>query len=142
MRLARTHKKIRGQGQPFRGQTRSRPRTGMLEAKARTQRGSDLKKKVFAPKICKFSGKFKCSPGKKMSSKFFSQALWCSRRNKIGHDLGPFSTCQKNSAVLEPTTEHFRGLADFEAKAKDFKLCPRGSPKGRGRPQGLHLCCF
>ena len=26
-------KKIRGQGQPFRGQTLSRPRTGMLEAK-------------------------------------------------------------------------------------------------------------
>ena len=31
------HKKIRGQGQgqPFRGQTLSRPRTGMLEAKAK-----------------------------------------------------------------------------------------------------------
>ena len=29
------HKKIRGQGQPFRGQTLSRPRTGMLEAKDR-----------------------------------------------------------------------------------------------------------
>ena len=27
------HKKNRGQGQPFRGQTLSRPRTGMLEAK-------------------------------------------------------------------------------------------------------------
>ena len=26
------HKKIRGQGQPFRGQALSRPRTGMLEA--------------------------------------------------------------------------------------------------------------
>ena len=33
------HKKIRGQGQgqPFRGQTFSRPRTGMLEAKAKDQ---------------------------------------------------------------------------------------------------------
>ena len=33
------HKKIRGQdqGQPFRGQTLSRPRTGMLEAKAKDQ---------------------------------------------------------------------------------------------------------
>ena len=31
-----------------------------------------------------------------MSSKFFSQALWRSpRRNKIGHDLGPFSISQK-----------------------------------------------
>ena len=36
------------------------------------------------------------------------QALWrSSRRNKIGHDLGPFSTSQKNSAVLEPWTGHF-----------------------------------
>ena len=29
------HKKIQGQGQPFRGQTLSRPRTEMLEAKAK-----------------------------------------------------------------------------------------------------------
>ena len=30
---AKDTKKIRGQGHPFRGQTLSRPRTGMLEAK-------------------------------------------------------------------------------------------------------------
>ena len=30
---AKDTKKIRGQGQPFRGQTLSRPRTGMLKAK-------------------------------------------------------------------------------------------------------------
>ena len=51
------HKKIRGQGQglgqPFRGQTLSRPRTGMLEAKAKDQGHSgkcspkEKKKKVF-----------------------------------------------------------------------------------------------
>ena len=28
----------------------------------------------------------------------------------------------------------------FEAKAKDFKMCPRGRPRGQGRPRGLHLC--
>ena len=69
-----------------------------------------------------------------MSSKFFSQALWhSSRRNKIGHDLGPFSTRQKSSAVYEPRTGHFGGLAGFEAKAKakDFKLCSLG----QGRPR-------
>ena len=35
----RTQKKIQGQGQAptFRGQTRSRPRTGMVEAKAKDQ---------------------------------------------------------------------------------------------------------
>ena len=46
------HKKIRsqGQGQPFRGQTLSRPRTGMFEAKAKDQghsRKRSQKKKVF-----------------------------------------------------------------------------------------------
>ena len=34
---AKDTKKIRGQGQPFRGQTLSKPRTGMLEAKAKDQ---------------------------------------------------------------------------------------------------------
>ena len=47
---AKDTKKIRGQGQgqPFRGQTLSRPRTGMLEAKAKDTAASVLqKKKVF-----------------------------------------------------------------------------------------------
>ena len=54
------HKKIRGQGQgqPFRGQTRSRPRTGMLEAKAKDQ-----------------GHKCKCSPKKKGLHKTFSSDL-------------------------------------------------------------------
>ena len=52
------HKKIRGQGQPFRGQTLSRPRTGMLEAKAKDQGHSR-----------------KCSPKKKGLQKSFSGNL-------------------------------------------------------------------
>ena len=47
---AKDTKKIRGQGQPFRGQTLSRPRTGMLEANAMDQghsRKCSPKKKVF-----------------------------------------------------------------------------------------------
>ena len=48
---AKDTKKIRGQGQgqPFRGQTLSRPRTGMLEAKAKDQ-GHKRKSAV----ICKY----------------------------------------------------------------------------------------
>ena len=56
----------------------------------------------------------------------------------------------KNSAVLEPRTGQFSrtyGLETsrprprtlkcvLEAKAKDFRMCPRG----QGRPLGLHLC--
>ena len=51
---AKDTKKIRGQGQgqPFRGQTLSRPRTGMLEAKAKDQ-----------------GHKRKCSPKKKKKKK-------------------------------------------------------------------------
>ena len=41
----------------------------------------------------------------------------------------------KNSAVLEPKTGQFSRTWGFDAKAKDFKMCPRG----QGRPQGLHL---
>ena len=52
---AKDTKKIRGQGQPFRGQTLSRPRTGMLEAKAKDQ-GHNRK----------------CSPKKKGLQKSFS----------------------------------------------------------------------
>ena len=29
---------------------------------------------------------------------------------------------------------------EAKAKAKDFKMCPRGRPRGQGRPRGLHLC--
>ena len=50
----------------------------------------------------------------------------------------------KNSVVLEPRTGQFSRTGGFEAKAKDltfeakakdFKMCPRG----QGRPRGLHL---
>ena len=46
---AKDTKKIRGQGQPFRGQTLSRPRTGMLEAKdqGHKRKCSPKKKKVI-----------------------------------------------------------------------------------------------
>ena len=62
------HKKIRGQGQgqPFRGQTLSRPRTGMLEAKAKDQ-----------------EHRRKCSPKKKVFSKFF-QAISKKKKEKKG----------------------------------------------------------
>ena len=52
---AKNTKKIRGQGQTFRGQTLSRPRTGMLEAK---NQGHSCK----------------CSPKKRSSKKFFRQS--------------------------------------------------------------------
>ena len=51
---AKNTKKIQGQGQPFRGQNLSRPRTGMLEAKAEDAGASVLLKKKGLQKY--FSG--------------------------------------------------------------------------------------
>ena len=50
---AKDTKKIRGQGQgqPFRGQALSRPRTGMLEAKAKDTSACALQKKKVFTKI-------------------------------------------------------------------------------------------
>ena len=56
----------------------------------------------------------------------------------------PFNQ-SKNNVFLEPKIGHFQGLVGFqakklgfEAKAKDFKMCPRG----QGRLRGLHRCTF
>ena len=83
------------------------------------------KKKIFAKKHRQFSTKFQA-------------------KKKKGQDFSPFLTNQK--IVLSSTEAgHLRGLVSFEAKnkdltfdakAKDFKICPRS----QGRPQGLNLC--
>ena len=54
---AKDIKNIQGQGQSFRGQTLSRPRKGMLEAKAKDQ-----------------GNKRKCSPKNKSPEKFFRRS--------------------------------------------------------------------
>ena len=79
---AKDTKKIRGQGQgqgqPFRGQTLSRPRTGMLEAKAKDQGhkaqvlSKKKKKKVFTKIFQAISKKKK---KKKKKKKNFSSDL-------------------------------------------------------------------
>ena len=172
----RTQKKIRGQGQgqPFRGQTLSRPRTGMLEAKAKDQGHkaqvlSKKKKKVFTKIFQAISKKKKKKKKKRSSQKFFRrspkkkkkkkkkvftkifQAISTKKRFPKNFSTAPQNfNFPKNSAVLEPRTGQFSrtwGLEakakakdlTFEAKAKDFKICPRGRPRGQGRPRGLHL---
>ena len=127
---AKDTKKIRGQGQgqPFRGQTLSRPRTGMLEAKAKDQ-----------------GHKRKCSPKKKVFTKIFQAISTKKRFPKRFSSASQNFNNSKNTAVLEPRTGQFSRTwsleakakdLTFEAKAKDFKMCPRG----QGRPRGLHLC--
>ena len=77
---AKDTKKIRGQGQgqPFRGQTLSRPRTGMLEAKAKDQGHkaqvlSKKKKKRSSQKFFRRSQKKK-KKKKRSSQKFFKRS--------------------------------------------------------------------
>ena len=81
-----------GQGQPFRGQTLSRPRTGMLEAKAKDQ-----------------GHKRKCSPKKKKKvfTKIF-QSISTKKRFLKNFSSAPqnFNNL-KNTAVLEPRTGQF-----------------------------------
>ena len=80
---AKDTKKIRGQGQgqPFRGQTLSRPRTGMLEAKAKDQGhkaqvlSEKKKKKVFTKIFQAISKKKKKKKKKKGLHKNFSSDL-------------------------------------------------------------------
>ena len=130
---AKDTKKIRGQGQgqPFRGQTLSRPRTGMLEAKAKDQGhkaqvlSKKKKKKVFT-KIFQAISKKK----KKVFTKIF-QAISTKKRFPKNFSSAPQNfNIPKNTAVLEPRTGQFSRTWGLEAKAKDFKMCPRG----------LHLC--
>ena len=89
---AKDTKKIQGQGQgqPFRGQTLSRPRTGMLEAKDQGH-------------------KRKCSPKKKKKvfTKIF-QAISTKKRFPKNFSTAPQNfNNSKNSAVLEPRTGQF-----------------------------------
>ena len=109
-----------GQGLSFRGQTLSRPRTGMLEAKAKDQ-----------------GHKRKCSPKKKGLHKNLSGDLHKKTFSKKFFKRSTKFNNSKNSAVLEPRTGQF--LRTWSLEAKDFKMYPRERPRGQGRPQGLHL---
>ena len=53
----------------------------------------------------------------------------------IGGIYPPSPPCFGTPDVLELRTGHFRGLAGFEAKAKDLKLCPQG----QGHPRGHYV---
>ena len=92
---AKDTQKIRGQGQgqPFRGQTLSRPRTGMLEAKAKDQ---GHKAQVLSKK-----------KKKKVFTKIF-QAIFTKNRFPKNFSTAPQNfNFPKNSAVLEPRTGQF-----------------------------------
>ena len=105
------HKKIRGQGQgqPFRGQTLSRPRTGMLEAKAKDQghkRKCSPKKKKGLHK--NFLGDL--HKKKRSSQKFFKRSPQKNVFQKIFQALYKIFTIQKIVLSSSRGQANFRGL--------------------------------
>ena len=105
---AKDTKKIRGQGQgqPFRGQTLSRSRTGMLEAKAKDQ-----------------GPKRKCSP-KKVFTKIF-QAISEKKKEKVFTKIfQAISTKNKILTIQKIVLSSSRGQANF-----------RGLEASRPRPR-------
>ena len=122
--------KKRGQGQ-----TLSRRRTGMLEAK---DTGPSVLKKKSSKKFFRQKWSQTIFSGKNGLKEFFSGNLRSrkKRSSQIFREVsGVFQqnfNSSKNSAVLEPRTGQFsricgfevkaKGLT-FEAKTKDFKMC-------------------
>ena len=106
LEVSKDTKKIRdqGQGQPFRGQTLLRPRTGMLEAKdqGHERKCSQKKKKKVFTKIFQAISK-----KKKVFTKIF-QAISTKKRFPNSFSSAPQNfNDSKNSAVLEPRTGQF-----------------------------------
>ena len=88
----------------------------MLEAKAKDQ---GHKAQVLSKK-----------KKKKLFTKIF-QAISTKKRFPKNFSSAPQNfNIPKNTAVLEPRTGQFSRTWGLEAKAKNFKMCPRG----------LHLC--
>ena len=101
---AKDTKKIRGQGQgqPFRGQTLLRPRTGMLKDQGHKRNCSPKKNKRSSQK---FLGDLQNK--KKGLHKNFSSDLQKKRFPKIFSSASQNFNNSKNSAVLEPMTGQF-----------------------------------
>ena len=141
---AKDTKKIRGQGQPFRGQTLSRPRTEMLEAKAKNQGhkrksspkkkglqkhfSGDLKKQRFSEKI------FRRSP-EKPSFKKFSGAPQTFNNSKI---VLSSSQGQANFRGLEasrPRPRTSKCVLEAQNVLKDSTSASQGQGQECSRPR-------
>ena len=72
---------------------------------------------------------------KRSSQKFFRQFPQKNVFQKIFQALHKILTIQKIVLSSSRGQAAFRGL-----EAKDFKMCPRGRPRGQERPRGLYLC--
>ena len=120
---AKDTKKIRSQvqGQPFQGQTLSRPRTGMLEAKAKDQghkrKCSPKKKKRSSQKFFKRSPKKK----KRCSRKFFKRSPQKNVFQKNFQALQKILTIQKIVLSSSRGQANFRGLEASRPRPRTSK---------------------
>ena len=117
---AKDTKKIRGQGQgqPFRGQTLSRPRTGMLEAKAKDQ---GHKAQVLSKKKKK----------KRSSQKFFKRSPLKNVFQKIFQALHKILTFQKIVLSSSRGQANFRGLEASRPRPRPRTWPSRPRPRPR-----------
>ena len=106
------HKKIQGQGQPFRGQTLSRPRTGMLEAKAKDSLSEDRHSRGQGQECSRPRPRIEDTSANALQKKKFSQKFVRRSPKKQRFPKNFSSAAQnfnnsKNCAVLEPRTCQF-----------------------------------
>ena len=114
---AKDTKKIRGQGQgqPFRGQALSRPRTGMLEAKAKDTSAAQVlskKKKVFT-KIFQANSKKK-KKKKGLHENFSRRQNFSSRHQKLSSSEIRSSRHQKFSKKELFVGQRYRRIVDLK----------------------------
>ena len=125
------------------------PRTDTLEAMDRNARGQGPRTQAQVLSKKKKKGLHKNFASdlppqkKKIFTKIFQAISTKKRFPKNFQALHKILTVQKIVLSSSRGPANFRGLEakdlTFEAKAKDFKICPRGRPGGQGRPRGLHL---
>ena len=123
---AKDTKKIRGlgQGQPFRGQTLSRPRTGMLEAKDQGHKAQVLSQKKKKKGLHKnFSGDLqkKKKKKKRSSQKFFKRSPLKNVFQKIFQALHKILTFQKIVLSSSRGQANFRGLEASRPRPRTSK---------------------
>ena len=119
---AKHTKKIRGQGQPYRGQTLSRPRTGMLEAKDQGHKRKSSQKKTGFQK--NFSGDLK---KKRSSGKFFRRSPEKNVFQKIFQALHKLLTTQKILLSLGRRQGNIRELEASRPRPRTWPSRPRTS---------------
>ena len=117
---AKDTKKIRGQGQgqPFRGQTLSRPRPRTKDTKRKCSPKKKKKKKVFTKIFHAISKKKK---KKRSSQKFFKQSPLKNAFQKIFQALHKILTFQKIVLSSSRGQAHFRGLEASRPRPRTSK---------------------